>query len=452
MPKIKSVYICQSCGTHASKWIGRCAACGEWNTYVEEILSSGSGKSTARPQGMTSRPKKLKEIASEDIRRIQTGNLEFDRVLGGGIVPGSVILIGGEPGIGKSTLVLQLALMLNKLRTLYISGEESQQQLKMRAERLGGENDELLFISENSLEANLKHIDETAPALVVVDSIQTLVTEKAESSAGSVTQIRECTAELMHYAKERHIPIILIGHINKEGHLAGPKVLEHMVDTVLHFEGDQNHLYRILRSRKNRFGSTDELGIYEMQQGGLREVSNPSEMLLANRDMPLSGNAISATMEGHRPILIQTQALVSTAAYGTPQRSATGFDIRRLGMLLAVLEKRAGFRLAIKDVFLNMAGGLKVTDPATDLAVMAAILSSDKNEALSQNGCFTGEVGLSGEVRPVNRIELRISEAARLGFDQIYVPAGNLKKADFSGLNIQVSPVKHIGELYRMLF
>jgi len=452
MAKTKSVYVCQSCGTHAAKWIGRCAACGEWNTYVEEIISSGPSQRPQSAQGFTSRPKKLSEISKEEIRRIQTGNDEFDRVLGGGIVPGSIILIGGEPGIGKSTLVLQLALILQDIKTLYISGEESQQQLKMRAERLGDENDDLYFISENSLETNLKHLDEVDPRLVIVDSIQTLVTEKAESAAGSVTQIRECTAQLMYVAKERHIPVILIGHINKEGHLAGPKVLEHMVDTVLHFEGDQNHLYRILRSRKNRFGSTDELGIYEMQQGGLREVSNPSEMLLANRDMPLSGNAISASLEGHRPILIQTQALVSTAAYSTPQRSATGFDIRRLSMLLAVLEKRAGFRLAVKDVFLNMAGGLKVTDPATDLAVMAAILASDKNEALSQNACYTGEVGLSGEIRPVNRIELRVSEANRLGFDEIFIPAASVKKNDFSSLRIGVIPIKHIGELYEKLF
>lgn len=386
------------------------------------------------------------------MRRFKTGNEEFDRVVGGGIVPGSVILIGGEPGIGKSTLVLQLALEMNEMKILYISGEESQQQLKMRTERLGKNNDSLYFISENSLETNLKYMDEIEPRLVIVDSIQTLITEKAESSAGTVTQIRECTSEFLHFSKERNVPIILIGHINKEGNLAGPKVLEHMVDTVLQFEGDQNHLYRILRSKKNRFGSTDELGIYEMQQGGLREVSNPSEMLLANRDMPLSGNAISASIEGQRPILIQTQSLVSSAVYGTPQRSATGFDIRRLGMLLAVLEKRAGFKLSIKDVFLNMAGGLKVSDPATDLAVMAAILSSDKNEALNQNTCFTGEVGLSGEIRPVSRIELRVSEASRLGFDKIFIPAGNLKKMDLKQTIIRIEPVRHIGELYQKLF
>lgn len=386
------------------------------------------------------------------MRRFKTGNEEFDRVVGGGIVPGSVILIGGEPGIGKSTLVLQLALEMNEMKILYISGEESQQQLKMRTERLGKNNDNLYFISENSLETNLKYMDEIEPRLVIVDSIQTLITDKAESSAGTVTQIRECTSEFLHFAKERNVPIILIGHINKEGNLAGPKVLEHMVDTVLQFEGDQNHLYRILRSKKNRFGSTDELGIYEMQQGGLREVSNPSEMLLADRDMPLSGNAISASIEGQRPILIQTQALVSSAVYGTPQRSATGFDIRRLGMLLAVLEKRAGFRLSIKDVFLNMAGGLKVSDPATDLAVMAAILSSDKNEALSQNTCFTGEVGLSGEIRPVSRIELRVSEASRLGFDKIFIPTGNMKKMDLKQTLIRIEPVRHIGELYQKLF
>ena len=447
MAKTKSTYVCQSCGTHAAKWIGHCTACGEWNSYIEEIISSDTARSSSSAKSFSSRPKKLKEISIEDLKRLRTGNEEFDRVVGGGIVPGSVLLIGGEPGIGKSTLVLQLTLSMNNVKTLYISGEESQQQLKMRAERLGGNNDELFFISENSLEANMKHLDEILPDLVVVDSIQTLVTDKAESSAGSVTQIRECTAELLHFAKQHHVPVMLIGHINKEGHLAGPKVLEHMVDTVLQFEGDQNHLYRILRSKKNRFGSCDELGIYEMQQGGLRGVSNPSEMLLANRDMPMSGNAISASMEGQRPILIQTQALVSTAAYGTPQRSTTGFDGRRLNMLLAVLEKRAGFRLAIKDVFLNMAGGLKVTDPAIDLAVMAAILSSDKNESISQNTCFAGEVGLSGEIRPVSRIEQRISEAARLGFDKIIIPERNLKNNDLKKAKIQIITVKHIGEL-----
>lgn len=452
MAKSKSTYVCQSCGTHSAKWIGHCQACGEWNSYIEEIISPQKSGSTSSVKRFASKPKKLSEIDSEDVKRFKTNNAEFDRVVGGGLVPGSIVLIGGEPGIGKSTLVLQLCLELVNLKILYISGEESQQQLKMRAERLGRVNDELFFISENSLEANMKHLDELEPQLVIVDSIQTMVTEKAESSAGTVTQIRECTAELLHFAKERNVPVILIGHINKEGNLAGPKVLEHMVDTVLQFEGDRNHLYRILRSKKNRFGSTDELGIYEMQENGLREVSNPSEMLLANRDTPLSGNAISATMEGQRPLLIQTQALVSTAAYGTPQRSATGFDIRRLSMLLAVLEKRAGFRLAIKDVFLNMAGGLKVSDPATDLAVMAAILSSDKDESLNQNTCYTGEVGLSGEIRPVSRIELRVSEAARLGFDLIFIPAGNMKKMDFSRFKIKVEPVKHIGELYQRLF
>lgn len=453
MAKTKSIYVCQTCGTQAAKWIGRCAACGEWNTYVEEVLAPASSSHPASGvKKFTSRPKRLPEIQSEEITRILTGNGEFDRVLGGGVVPGSVMLIGGEPGIGKSTLVLQLALQLKGRKILYISGEESQQQLKMRAERLGHDNEQLWFISENSMEANFKHIHELEPGVIIVDSIQTMVTEKAESSAGTVTQIRECTAELLHYAKENHVPVILIGHINKEGNLAGPKVLEHMVDTVLHFEGDQNHLYRILRSRKNRFGSTDELGIYEMEASGLREVANPSEMLLSTRDMPLSGNAVAATMEGHRPILLQTQALVSTAAYGTPQRSATGFDTRRLGMLLAVLEKRAGFRLAVKDVFLNMAGGIRVTDPAADLAIMAAILSSDKNEALNQNTCFTGEVGLSGEIRPVSRIDLRISEAARLGFDRIFVPSGNLKKTEASSQRIEVIAVRHIGELYSRLF
>lgn len=452
MAKVKSTFVCQSCGTQSAKWIGKCPACGEWNTYVEEIITPRSTGTVGTRKSGSGQPKKLSEIESEELTRIRTGSVEFDRVVGGGIVPGSVLLIGGEPGIGKSTLVLQLALEMPSIPILYISGEESQQQLKMRAERLGKNNENLWFISENSLEINLSHIEKTAPRLIIVDSIQTLITEQAESSAGTVTQIRECTALLIRYAKENHVPVILIGHINKEGNLAGPKVLEHMVDTVLQFEGDQNHLYRILRSRKNRFGSTDELGIYEMEAGGLREVSNPSEMLLATRDMKLSGNAVSATLEGHRPILLQTQALVSTAAYGTPQRSATGFDLRRLSMLLAVLEKRAGFRLAVKDVFLNIAGGLRVTDPATDLAIMAAILSSDKNEAISQDICFSGEVGLSGEIRPVSRLDLRISEAARLGFEQIYVPAFNLKKFNPEQFSIRVEAVKHIGELHNRLF
>jgi len=418
---------------------------------VEEVVHSGASKKS-KSQASPSKPRKLEEIDIQHLTRIETGNQEFDRVVGGGLVSGSMVLIGGEPGIGKSTLVLQLSLKLSRIRTLYISGEESLQQLKMRARRLGDGHDLLYFLSETSMESILIHIDQFAPELIIVDSIQTMVTERAESSAGSVTQIRECTNQLIQFAKTSNCPVVLIGHINKDGHLAGPKVLEHMVDTVLQFEGDQNHLYRILRVSKNRFGPTDEMGIFEMRSSGLRMVPNPSEFLLANRDMKLSGNTVAAIIEGQRPLMIQSQALVSSAVYGTPQRSATGFDNRRLGMLLAVLEKRAGFRLAVKDVFLNMVGGLKVSDPATDMAVVAAILSSDNDHAVEQNICCTGEVGLSGEFRPVNRIELRVAEAARLGFNQILIPFANMKGTDFSRYDIQIEPLKHIGELYKKLF
>ena len=449
--KSKSVFVCQSCGSQSAKWIGHCTACNEWNTYIEEITQSSSGKRSPK-QASSSRPKQLDEIDIQQLKRIKSGDQEFDRVLGGGLVSGSMVLIGGEPGIGKSTLVLQLSLQLSKVKTLYISGEESLQQLKMRSERLGESHSNISFLSETSMENNMAQIEQFEPELVIVDSIQTMVTERAESSAGSVTQVRECTNILIQYAKTNNCPVLIIGHINKDGHLAGPKVLEHMVDTVLQFEGDQNHLYRILRVLKNRFGPTDEMGIYEMRSSGLRIVPNPSEFLLANREMQLSGNSVAAIVEGHRPLMIQSQALVSTAAYGTPQRSATGFDNRRLGMLLAVLEKRAGFKLAVKDVFLNMVGGLKVTDPATDMAVVAAILSSDNNLSIEQNICFTGELGLSGEFRPVTRIELRVAESARLGFKQIMIPYANLKNTDFSRFNIEVEALKHIGELYKKLF
>ena len=449
--KSKSVYVCQSCGSQSAKWVGHCPSCNEWNTYVEEITHSSSGKKSPK-QARSSRPKQLDEIDIQQLSRIKSGDTEFDRVVGGGLVSGSIVLIGGEPGIGKSTLVLQLSLQLSKVKTLYISGEESLQQLKMRSERLGESHGNISFLSETSMENNLIQIEQFEPELVIVDSIQTMHTEAAESSAGSVTQVRECTNLLIQFAKTHNCPVLLIGHINKDGHLAGPKVLEHMVDTVLQFEGDQNHLYRILRVLKNRFGPTDEMGIYEMRSSGLRIVPNPSEFLLANREMKLSGNTVAAIVEGHRPLMIQSQALVSTAAYGTPQRSATGFDNRRLGMLLAVLEKRAGFKLAVKDVFLNMVGGLKVSDPAADMAVIAAILSSDNNISIEQNICFTGELGLSGEFRPVTRIELRVAESARLGFKQILIPYANLKNADFARFNIKVEALKHIGELYKKLF
>lgn len=447
----KSVFICQNCGAQAAKWIGRCPACGEWNTYVEEVVEKKKGASRTQPV-TRAKPKKLKEVDHQARERIQTGISEFNRVVGGGLVPGSLVLIGGEPGIGKSTLVLQLALGLPTRKILYVSGEESPEQLKLRAERIGKDHDGFYIYCETSLENLLQQVDEFQPDLLIVDSIQTMVTERVDSSAGTVTQIRESTSEIMKQAKENQVPVILIGHINKEGHLAGPKVLEHMVDTVLQFEGDQQHQYRILRSLKNRFGSTDELGIFEMAGDGLREVANPSEMLLAMRETQLSGNAISVFMEGQRPLLIEVQALVSSAVYATPQRSTTGYDTRRLNMLLAVLEKRAGFRLSSKDVFLNMAGGLRITDPAADLAVIAAILSSDKNASLGQDICFTGEVGLSGEVRPINRVENRIAEATRLGFKQILLPKQNMKGLQPDRFQIEIVPVRHMGDLIKQLF
>jgi DNA repair protein RadA/Sms len=411
---------------------------------------------SARPgrpaTAVASTPKRLTEIDRLAFQRIKSGIGEFDRVTGDGIVPGSLVLIGGEPGIGKSTLVLQMALNLKNKKVLYVSGEESLQQLKLRAERIGTDHDGFYLLSETSLESLMRQLDAFQPELLIVDSIQTLVTERIDGSAGTISQIRECATDLMKFAKESQTPVILIGHINKEGNLAGPKVLEHMVDTVLQFEGDLHHQYRILRSSKNRFGSTDELGIFEMNAQGLREVTNPSELLLANRDLSLSGNAISVSMEGQRSLLLETQALVSSSVYATPQRSTTGFDPRRLNMLLAVLEKRAGFRLAAKDVFLNMAGGLRITDPATDLAVIAAILSSDKNLPLDQQFCFTGEIGLSGEARPVNRIENRLAEASRLGFKRIFVPAFNKKGIDLKRFQIEIVPIRHLGDLLKELF
>jgi len=446
----KTVYICQNCGSHATKWIGRCPSCGEWNTYHEEIVEKKSG---ARPAVVSTQiPRRLPDIDQHAMQRIGTGIGEFDRVIGGGLVPGAMILIGGEPGIGKSTLVLQLALGMRGRKILYVSGEESAEQLKMRAARIGSDHEGFYILCETGLDNLLRQTESLKPDLLVVDSIQTIVSDRVDSSPGTITQIRECTADIMKYSKENHLPAIIIGHINKEGHLAGPKVLEHKVDTVLQFEGDRQHLYRVLRSLKNRFGSTDELGIFEMGGEGLREVANPSELLLAYRDTQLSGNAISVFMEGQRPLLIEVQSLVSSAVFATPQRSATGFDIRRLNMLLAVLEKRAGFKLSTKDVFLNMAGGLRVTDPATDLAVAAAILSSDKNLPMAQEVCFTGEIGLAGEIRPVNRIDQRIGEAARLGFQQILIPHHNKKSLGSKKFSIDIVPLRHMGDLIKHLF
>ncbi len=465
MAKQTTVYVCDNCGQESSKWLGKCPSCGQWNTFKEfhpapARRSSGSDamhslRSTAGAAGTASRPLALNDIKAEQEPRIDMLDAELNRVLGGGLVPGSLVLLGGEPGIGKSTLVLQTIMRLSHLKILYVSGEESARQIKLRADRLGGDGQEgtsLLIVCDTSLENIFAHIDAERPDLVVIDSIQTIETEAVESSPGSLSQIRECAAALLRHAKSGGPSIILIGHITKEGTLAGPKVLEHIVDTVLQFEGDQHYLYRILRSQKNRFGSTSELGIYEMLSSGLRPVQNPSELLLTDNQEGLSGIAIAATIEGVRPFFIEAQALVSTAAYGTAQRSVNGFDYRRLNMLLAVLEKRVGFKLAQKDVFLNIAGGLRVTDPAIDLAIIAAILSSNVDTPIEQGVALTGEVGLSGEIRPVSRIEQRIAEAQKLGFQRIVIPAANLKAVNPKAWNIQILPARKVEDAFRTLF
>ena len=462
------MYVCSNCGYESAKWLGKCPSCGEWSSFKEIKVAATSGSAAAKNAAMTlrqgtvghhthagsqSKTVRLKEISAIDEPRIDTHDGELNRVLGGGIVPGSIILLGGEPGIGKSTLTLQTILAMTDRRILYVSGEESAHQIKMRAERLNAANtDDIFILCENSLENIFGHIQEVAPELVIVDSIQTISTETVDSSPGSVTQVRECAAALLRFAKTSGVPVILIGHINKEGTLAGPKILEHIVDTVIQFEGDQHYMYRILRSMKNRFGSTSELGIYEMRQDGLRQVSNPSELLLTEDHEGLSGVAISSAIEGVRPFLVETQALVSSAAYGTPQRSATGFDQRRLNMLLAVLEKRVGFKLMQKDVFLNIAGGLRVTDMAMDLSVIAAVLSSNVDTPIETGWCMCGEVGLSGEVRPVSRVEQRIAEAEKLGFTHIILPAYNVKSINAKKYNIALHPVKKVEEALRNLF
>ena len=456
--QVKTTYFCKNCGNESPKWLGKCPACGEWNTYVEEPKAPKSAPVRYAVTGENGRqaaqPVKISEIRAEDQPRINLPSGELNRVLGGGLVPGSIVLLGGEPGIGKSTLSLQTMLALHDKRVLYVSGEESAHQLKMRAERIvgGSPADHFLILCENSLEAIFDHIKEVQPELVVIDSIQTISTEDVESSAGSIAQVRECASALLRFAKTSGVPVILIGHITKEGTLAGPKILEHIVDTVIQFEGDQHYMYRILRSIKNRFGSTSELGIYEMLQTGLRQVSNPSELLLTEDHDGLSGVAISSAIEGVRPFLVETQALVSSAAYGTPQRSATGFDQRRLNMLLAVLEKRVGFKLMQKDVFLNIAGGLRVTDMAMDLSVIAAVLSSNVDTPIEDGWCMAGEVGLSGEVRPVARIEQRISEAEKLGFQHIIIPKYNLSGLNRKKFNIELVPVRKVEEALRALF
>jgi len=450
--KSKTVYVCQNCGAKESKWVGRCSTCGEWNSFEEEVVFAEKNRRTAAVGQPLAKALRLSEVKVNADARIDTGDQELNRVLGGGLVPGSMILLGGEPGIGKSTLVLQFALKNRCGKILYVSGEESIAQIKMRAQRLGAENDECLFLSGNSLEVVLEHSRAIQPDLLIIDSIQTLATEAVDSIPGSLSQIRECTNMLLRYSKENTISTILIGHITKDGQLAGPKILEHMVDTVLQFEGDQQYMYRILRSMKNRFGSTSEIGIYEMLQSGLRQVSNPSELLLSNHDQELSGIAVAATVEGVRPILLEVQALVSTAAYGVPQRSATGFDSRRLNMLLAVLEKRVGFRLATKDVFLNIAGGIRVSDPALDLSVVMAVLSSNIDAALPHDTVFAGEVGLSGEIRAVSRIEQRISEAEKLGFRQIFIPTGNKKAITKKTAHIEVRFASKVSDICQTLF
>ncbi len=455
MAKPRTIYFCQNCGAQSSKWIGRCPSCGEWNTYVEEVIRKESSKnqSPVSPKNQkASQPVRIEEIEYGSERRIDTQNSELNRVLGGGLVAGSIVLVGGEPGIGKSTLMLQIALALKNRRVLYITGEESQHQIKLRAERLGINNDDCYILAETNTQQIFQVLEKLQPMLVVIDSIQTLHTDMLESSAGSISQIRECAAEFHKFAKITDVPVILIGHITKDGSLAGPKVLEHMVDTVLQFEGERNYGYRILRSVKNRFGSTAELGIFEMHSNGLREVLDPSEILLTHRDNALSGIAIAAMVEGMRPMLIETQSLVSSATFGTPLRSSTGFDGRRLNMLLAVLEKRSGFRLGAKDVFLNIAGGLRVDDPAIDLAVVAAVLSSSEDIPVDRNVCFAAEVGLSGEIRSVNRIEQRIAEAEKLGLEKIFISYYNLKGFDYKNFKIEVIPVKRLDEVIRHLF
>ncbi len=446
MAKTKTAFFCQNCGTQYAKWIGQCSACKSWNTIVEEVIQKDapSWKGTPSKASRTSKPLRIQDISLEKETRMDVRDSEFNRVLGGGLVPGSLVLLGGEPGIGKSTLVLQTVLKL-PYKTLYVSGEESEKQIKMRADRIAGGNENCFILTETKTQHIFQQIESLKPDLLVVDSIQTLQTEYIESAAGSISQIRECTAELIRFAKETHTPVILIGHITKEGHIAGPKILEHMVDTVLQFEGDRHYVYRILRALKNRFGSTSELGIYEMQENGLREVSNPSEVLISGNREGLSGTAIAATLEGMRPLMIEVQALVSTAVYGTPQRSATGYNAKRLNMLLAVLEKRAGFKLGAKDVFLNITGGISIDDPALDLAVIAAILSSNADVPIEKNWCFAAEIGLAGEIRPVQRVEQRIQEAEKLGFSRIFISKHNKLSRTKSGIQaIMVSRIEEV--------
>ena len=455
MAKVKKIFICTNCGATSPKWVGKCPQCESWNTYHEEVIARETSQEAKRRswQGEREgpRPVALPEIMAGNTRRLITPDEELNRVLGGGIVGGSLILLGGAPGIGKSSLMLQLALQA-PVKVLYVSGEESEEQIKMRADRLGGQQSECYILTETNTTKILTHAQNLSPDLLIVDSIQTLSSPHIESTPGSVSQVRECAGDLQRFAKETNIPVFIIGHITKEGSIAGPKLLEHIVDAVLQFEGDQHYTYRILRTIKNRFGSTDEMGIYEMQASGLRQVSNPSELLLSQKEEDLSGSAVAATIEGLRPMLIETQALVSTAVYGTPQRSATGFDLRRLSMLLAVLEKRGGLPYGQSDVFLNIAGGIRVDDPAIDLAIVSALISSLEDVAIPSNFCFAGEVGLSGEIRAVNRIEQRIQEADRLGFKRIFISKYNLKGLNPQRFEIGITAIGKVEELYRELF
>lgn len=454
MAKTKTVFFCKECGNESPKWIGHCPGCGAWNSYVEDSVVVGKdSKSSSKnfSNGNKSKPVSVNDISAAQEPRLDMNCEELNRVLGGGLVSGSLVLLGGEPGIGKSTLLLQVALNLNDKKVLYVSGEESAQQIKMRADRIGIKNQNCLILTETNTSDIIKHIEETKPDIVIIDSIQTLESSAVDSTAGSISQIRETAAEMNKIAKSLHIPTFLIGHITKDGTIAGPKILEHIVDSVIQFEGDRHYGFRMLRTIKNRFGSSSELGIFEMNANGLREVSNPSEILLSQRDENVSGISVAATLEGLRPMMIETQALVSTAAYGTPQRSCTGFDTRRLNMLLAVLEKRAGFRLSSKDVFLNIAGGLRVDDPAMDLAVVEAILSSNDDVAISNRYAFAAEVGLSGEVRAVNRIEARIAEADKLGMEKIFISKYNLRGIDKSKYNVEIVAISTINEMLRSL-
>lgn len=454
MAKEKSVFLCNECGYESPKWAGKCHGCGAWNSFVEKVVRTTSSvrMSLASSAKQLSQPVLIDTVSTDELPRIDLGDSELNRVLGGGLVPGSMVLLGGEPGIGKSTLVLQTMLNLPDRRVLYVSGEESAQQIKLRADRIEHPRSGCMIVCETLLETIFTHVKNVQPELLVIDSIQTMCSEAVDSSPGSMSQVRECTAMLLKFAKENNVPVILIGHITKDGAIAGPKILEHIVDVVIQFEGDQHHIYRVLRSIKNRFGSTAELGIYEMRREGLRQVNNPSELLLGDRHNGMSGVAIASAIEGVSPFLIEVQSLVSSAVYGTPQRSATGFDTRRMNMLLAVLEKRVGFKLAQKDVYLNIAGGLRVNDPAIDLPVISAILSSNMDVEIEPTLCMAGEVGLSGEIRPVNRIEQRIAEAQKLGFKEIIVPAANIKRLDLSRFEIKVHPASKVEEAFRIIF